>query len=56
LVVQGSPTEGEQMRVARAARLASPEAVAARKASRTEFEHLGPRRRFMSCGTPSRAW
>jgi streptogramin lyase len=40
LVVAGSPTEGEQVLAGERARLANPEAVAAREVSRTKFEHL----------------
>jgi RHS repeat-associated protein len=44
LVIQESPTEGEQILAGEHARLASPEAVAARKRSREEFERLGAAR------------
>jgi RHS repeat-associated protein len=40
LVVAGSPMEGEQLRAQEQTKLASPEAVAAREASRTKFEKL----------------
>jgi len=40
LVTPGSPTEGEQSQAQEQAKLASPEAVAAREASRIEFEGL----------------
>jgi RHS repeat-associated protein len=40
LVTAGSPVEGEQWEASERARLASPGAVAAREASRTEFEDL----------------
>lgn len=40
LVVPGSPVEGEQLRAAEEAELASPEAVAQRIAARTRYEQL----------------
>jgi hypothetical protein len=40
LVTAGSLQEGEQLQAAREAKLANPEAVAAREASRMQFEHL----------------
>jgi streptogramin lyase len=40
LVIPGSLTQGEQVQAAEAAKLASPEAVVEREASRTEFEGL----------------
>ena len=39
-VTPGSPAEGEQLRAQEEARLESPEAVAKREASQTEFENL----------------
>lgn len=41
LVISGSPTEGEEVGAQEEARLSSPEVVAARVRSRTEFKHLG---------------
>jgi streptogramin lyase len=40
LVGSGSPTEGEELQAQHEAKLADPEAVAARKASRTKFANL----------------
>jgi len=40
LVTTGSPVEGEQVAVSEEAKLTAPEVVAAREASRTEFEGL----------------
>ncbi len=40
LVIPGSPTEGEQLQMQEEARRSSPEAVAEREVSRTEFEGL----------------
>ncbi len=40
LVIAESPTEGEEVQAQREAKLSSPEAVAAREASRTKFENL----------------
>jgi RHS repeat-associated protein len=43
LVTPGSPDQGEQSQAAEQARLARPEAVAEREASRSEYEHLNTR-------------
>ncbi|MGD1056428.1 MAG: hypothetical protein ABR992_03350 [Solirubrobacteraceae bacterium] len=40
LVTSGSPAEGEELQAGEEAKLASPEAVAVREASRTRFENL----------------
>jgi RHS repeat-associated protein len=42
LVTPGSPTRGEEAQAAERAKLASPEMVAEREATRTKYESLGP--------------